>query len=61
MAFTVAGSAARNAFTENGRNRRTATTPTLSPRATSQSTVSMIVSTALPMATITRSASGWPW
>ena len=42
-------------------NAAVASAITFSPRAANHSTVSTIVSTPLPIATTTRSASGWPW
>ncbi len=60
MARAEAGTAAAKSVTENGRKRRTFTRPTRSPRAASHSTVSCAVSVPEPIATMTRSAAGWP-
>ena len=60
MDFTLFGRTSRKAAASKGRNSRTAIAPTFSPWALSQSTVSAIVSIALPIATMTRSACGSP-
>ena len=60
MDFTVAGSALTKCSSENGRNRRTFSTPTFAPSALSHSTVSWAISAPVPMTTMTRSASGCP-
>ena len=57
---TLAGSASTSARAGNGRYSRTCTTPTRSPRALSEATVSRTVSPPEPITTSTRSASGCP-
>ena len=60
MTLTVCGNACRKCSTENGRNKRTLTTPTFSPCAVKYLTVEATVSAPEPMMMITRSASGAP-
>ena len=57
---TVDGIAATSASVENGRNSRTFTAPTRSPRAIRASTVSSTAPHPDPMSSTTRSASGCP-
>ena len=57
---TLGGSASSSARVGNGRYRRSCTTPTRSPWAVSDATVSRTVSAPDPITTITRSASGCP-
>ncbi len=59
-ARTDRGNAATRWATEKGRNSRTFTTPTRSPRAARCSTVSWAHSAPEPISSTTRSASGWP-
>ena len=60
IALTVAGSAFAKCSRENGRYRRTFSTPTFSPFAISHSTASCVTSAPEPITMTTRSASGCP-
>ena len=60
MSLTLSGTAARKASASHGRYSRTLRRPVRSPLAFRWSTASCTVDVAEPMATTTRSASGWP-
>jgi hypothetical protein len=61
MSFADCGIAARSASASHGRYSRTLRRPVRSPMPFMWSTASCTVDVDEPIATTTRSASGWPW